>query len=133
MIIAQAGAFVFFALVIPIEVVFAKRDARRRTRVWSAAGELGPQWSWAVRRSPFYDAFLSGSLPYRSWPLVLAHSITGFAPTLLVACIALFFGGNRERDRLCRLCGATADAGRVSGRVVALVDSIAKAGPGFGS
>ena len=39
---AQALAFIFFALVIPIEVVFAKRDARRgRRRIRRPARQLG--------------------------------------------------------------------------------------------
>jgi MFS family permease len=136
MILAQAAAFVFFALVIPIEVVFAKEtlgagDAGYGALLasWGAGMVVGGMAFALLRRTP-----LRVLLPISVLAIGAAYLITGFAPTLLVACIASVLGGIGNGIEWVTLVTAVQQLTRAEyqARVVALVDSIGKAAPGIG-
>jgi MFS family permease len=136
MILAQAAAFVFFALVIPIEVVFAKEtlgagDAGYGALLasWGAGMVAGGTAFVLLRRTP-----LRVLLPIAVLAIGAAYLITGFAPTLLVACIASVVGGIGNGIEWVALVTAVQQLTRAEyqARVVSLVDSIGKAAPGIG-
>ena len=133
---AQALAFVFFAVVIPIEVVFAKETL--------GAGDSGYGAllaSWGV-------GMVMGSLAFAvlgrvTLPVLLAVSTlaiggaylaTSVAPTLLVACAASVVGGIGNGVQWVALVTAiqafTANA--YQARVVAMLEAVASAMPGVG-
>ena len=134
---AQAVAFVFFAIVIPIEVVFAKRtlDAgvtpamapcwRAGAPAWSSAGS--PSRSFGA--PPFASCWRSA--PWRS---AVAYLATGAAPTLLVACAASAVGGAGNGVQWVALMTAVQQLTRADyqARVISLLESLAAAMPGLG-
>jgi MFS family permease len=133
---AQAAAFVFFALVLPIEVVFAKETLD--------AGDTGYGFllaSWGagmVVGSLLFAALRQVSLRTLLWlatfSIGIAYLGTAVSPTLALACAASFIGGTGNGIQWIALVTAvqTLTNAAQQARVLALLGSIASAMPGLG-
>jgi MFS family permease len=133
---AQAAAFVFFALVLPIEVVFAKEtlDAGDfgyglMLASWGAgmlAGSL--VFAAAGRRT------LRGLLVASTLAIGLAYLGIAAAPTLAVACAASLLGGTGNGVQWIALVTAVQELTpeAFQARILALLEAIASAMPGIG-
>jgi MFS family permease len=136
LLIAQAAAFIFFALVLPIEVVFAKETLD--------AGDTGYGFllaSWGagmVTGSLLFAGLRQVSLRRLLWLSTFAIGVAylgiGAAPTLAVACAASFVGGTGNGIQWIALVTAVQTLTRAAqqARVLALLGSIASAMPGVG-
>jgi MFS family permease len=82
-----------------------------------------------LRRIP-----LRALLPISVFAIGAAYLITGFAPTLLIACIASVLGGVGNGIEWVTLVTAAQQLTRAEyqARVVSLVESVGKAAPGLG-
>ncbi len=133
---AQAIAFVFLTIVIPIEVVFAKETLD--------AGDLGYGMllaSWGAGMVVGSVAFallrrvsLRVLLPISTLAVGVAYLLTGAAPTLAFACAASVLGGAGNGIEWVALVTAVQQLTRAEyqARVASLVESVAKAAPGIG-
>jgi MFS family permease len=133
---AEAVAFAFFAVVIPIEVVFAKEtlDAGNAgygalLASWGTGMVAGGLAFVALRR-----VSLRSLLAISTLAIGCAYLGTGAAPTLLIACLASAVGGAGNgvqwvgvMTAVQQLTGADYQA-----RVISLLESLAKATPGIG-
>lgn len=133
---AEGAAFVFFFVVIPIEVVFAKETLD--------AGDAG----YGALLSSWGAGMVAGSLMFAalrrlSLRVLLAVSTvaigfgylgTGVAPTLLVACAASVVGGAGNGVQWVALISAVQELTTVDyqARVVAMLESLSSAMPGIG-
>jgi MFS family permease len=133
---AQALAFVFFAVVIPIEVVFAKEtldagDAGYGALLasWGAGMVLGSLAFAALGR-----ASLRGLLAFSTMAIGAAYLGMGAAPTLVLACGAAAIGGVGNGVQWVALVTAVqaVTAAPYQARVVATLEAIASAMPGLG-
>ena len=133
---AQALAFVFFALVIPIEVVFAKEtldagDAGYGALLasWGAGMVVGSLLFAALRRIP-----LRGLLLVSTLAIGVAYLATAVSPTLAVACAASVIGGLGNGVQWIALVTAVQELTRAAyqARVLALLEALASAMPGAG-
>jgi MFS family permease len=133
---AQAMAFVFFAIVIPIEVVFAKQTLGAGDAGYGAllaswgAGMVAGGLAFAVfRRTPLHILLAISTLA-----IGFAYLATGAAPTLLVACIASAIGGAGNGIQWVALITAVQQLTRADyqARVLSLLESLAAAMPGLG-
>jgi MFS family permease len=133
---AQAMAFVFFAIVIPIEVVFAKRtldagDAGYGALLasWGGGMVVGGLAFAVLRRTPLHILLAISTLT-----IGFAYLATGAAPTLLVACVASAIGGAGNGIQWVALITAVQQLTRADyqARVLALLESLAAAMPGLG-
>jgi MFS family permease len=136
LIAAQAAAFVFFAAVIPIEVIYAKAtlDAGDSgygalLASWGTGMVVGSLLFARVRRAPLPALLLASTLAVGTAYLGLA-----VAPTLVVACAASIVGGAGNGVQWVSVMSAvqemTADA--YQARVVGLLESVGAAMPGVG-
>ena len=133
---AQAAAFVFFALVIPVEVAFAKETLD--------AGDFG----YGLLLASWGTGMVTGSLLFASLRRIsllalvglstgaigLAYVGTALSPTLAVACAASVFGGlGNGVQWVALVTEVQALTERVyQARVVALLESAGSAMPGVG-
>jgi MFS family permease len=133
---AQAAAFTFFAVVIPIEVVFAKQtldagDAGYGALLasWGAGMVAGSLLFAAVRRADLRLLLVLSTLA-----IGVAYLVTGLAPTLLVACVASVLGGLGNGIQWVALVTAVQELTGTAyqARVIAMLESIASAMPGLG-
>ena len=133
---AQALAFVFFALVIPIEVVFAKQtldagDAGYGVLLasWGVGMVAGSLLFAALRRVP-----LRGLLLVSTLAIGVAYLATSVSPTLAVACAASVIGGLGNGVQWIALVTAVQEltSGAYQARVLALLEALASAMPGAG-
>ncbi len=133
---AQALAFVFFSLVIPIEVVFAKRtldagDAGYGALLasWGAGMLVGSVVFAAFKRVPLRTLLFFSTLAIGA-----AYLGTAIAPTLAVACAASFVGGLGNGVQWIALVTAVQELTRAAfqARVLALLEALASAMPGIG-
>jgi MFS family permease len=133
---AQAAAFVFFSLVIPIEVIFAKQalgtgDAGYGALLasWGAGMVLG-SLTFAGLRGVSLRALLLGS----TVAIGAAYLGIAAAPTLLVACLVSVVGGIGNGTQWIALVTAVQELTRATyqARVLALLESVASAMPGAG-
>jgi MFS family permease len=133
---AQAAAIVFFSLVIPIEVFFAKQtldagDAGYGALLasWGAGMVLG-SLAFAGLRAVALHTLLLGS----TVAIGAAYLATAAAPTLLVACLASVVGGVGNGIQWTALVTAVQELTRATyqARVLALLEAIASAMPGVG-
>jgi MFS family permease len=136
LIAAQAVAFVFFTIVIPIEVVFAKEtlDAGdlgygALLASWGAGMVLGSLAFALLRR-----VSLRVLLPLATMAVGVAYLLTGAAPSLAFACAASVLGGAGNGIEWVALVTAVQQLTRAEyqARVASLVESVAKAAPGIG-
>ena len=133
---AQAAAIVFFSLVIPIEIFFAKQtldagDAGYGALLasWGAGMVLG-SLAFAGLRAVALHTLLLGS----TVAIGAAYLATAAAPTLLVACLASVVGGVGNGIQWTALVTAVQELKRATyqARVLALLEAIASAMPGVG-
>ncbi len=133
---AQALAFIFFSLVIPIEVVFAKStldagDAGYGALLasWGAGMVIGSLAFVAVRRLP-----LPALLFFSTLAIGIAYLATAVSPTLAVACAASLLGGIGNGVEWIALITAVQELTRAAyqARVLALLEALASAMPGIG-
>lgn len=133
---AQGAAFVFFALVIPIEVVFAKQTLGTGD---AGYGALLASWgAGMVLGSLLFTRFSGHSLRALLFVSTLAIGAaylgTAAAPTLLVACLASAVGGTGNGVQWIALVTAVQELTRSAyqARVLALLEALASAAPGIG-
>jgi MFS family permease len=133
---AQAVAFVFFALVIPIEVVFVKEtlgsgDAGYGVFLasWGAGMVAGSLLFTAVRRLEL-SILLAGS----TLAIGLAYLGTSVAPTLAIACAASVVGGVGNGVQWVAMITTVQELTRQAyqARVLSLLEALASAMPGIG-
>ena len=133
---AQAFAFISFAIVIPIEVVFAKRtldagDAGYGALLasWGAGMVVGGLAFAVLRRTPLRILLVASTLA-----IGCAYLATGAAPTLLAACIASAVGGAGNGIQWVALITAVQQltGADYQARVISLLESLAAAMPGVG-
>jgi MFS family permease len=132
----QAAAFIFFALVIPVEVVFAKEtldagDAGYGALLasWGAGMVVGSLLFAGLRRVPLWTLLVVSTAA-----IGVAYLATSLAPTLLVACCASAFGGLGNGIQWIALVTAVQELTRATyqARVLALLEALASAMPGVG-
>lgn len=136
LMVAEGLAFIFFALVLPIEVAFAKETLD--------AGDVGYGLllgSWGVGMvigsvvfSALRNASLRALLAAGTLAIGVAYCLTGIAPTLAFACAASVLGGAGNGVQwvavITAIQGLT--AGRYQARVVGLLESVASGMSGIG-
>ena len=129
-------AFVFFAVVIPIEVVFAKETLDAGDAGYGALlASWGAAWSSAGSRSrPCGATELRILLPASTLAIGCAYLATGAAPTLFAACVASAVGGAGNGIQWVALITAVQQLTRADyqARVISLLESLGTAMPGVG-
>jgi MFS family permease len=136
LLLAQGAAFVFFAAVIPIEVIYAKQtlDAGDSgygllLASWGVGMVLGSIVFATVRRAPLPILLLFSTLVVGAGYLGLAA-----APTLALACAASILGGAGNGVQWVSVISAVQEltAGGMQARVMSVLESIGAAMPGVG-
>ncbi len=136
LLIAQGAAFVFFAAVIPVEVVYVKETLGAgdsgyglMLASWGVGMVLGSILFAAVRRLPLAYLLLFSTLAVGAGYLGLAA-----APTLAVACVASVVGGAGNGVQWVSAISAVQEltAQGMQARVLAVLESIGAAMPGIG-
>jgi MFS family permease len=133
----QALAFVFFTLVLPIEIVFAKETLDAGD---SGYGALLSSWGagMVIGSVVFVAGARRVSLPIQ---LFMSTAMIGCAylgmagaQTIVVACVAATVGGIGNGVQWVALMSAVQEltASRYQARVVGLLESIGRVMPGFG-
>jgi len=133
---AQAGALVFFSLVVPIEVIYAKEtldagDAGYGLLLasWGAGMVLGSGVFATLRRAPLPILLFFSTVAIGTGYLGMA-----LAQGLAVACAASVVGGIGNGVQWVALISAVQEltVQRMQARVVGTLESIASAAPGLG-
>jgi MFS family permease len=136
LLIAQGAAFVFFAAVIPVEVVYAKQslgtgDAGYGLMLasWGVGMVLGSLLFAAVRRASLAHLLLFSTLAVGAGYLALAA-----APNLALACVASILGGAGNGVQWVSAVSAVQEltAPAMQARVMSVLESIGAAMPGLG-
>jgi MFS family permease len=136
LISAQGAAFVFFYVVIPIEVVFAKETLGAGDAGYGAllaswgAGMVAGGLLFAVLRR----LSLGALLVFSTLAIGASYLGTAAAPTLLVACLAAAIGGTGNGVQWVALLSAVQEMTETpyQARVISMLESIASAAPGVG-
>lgn len=133
---AQTAACVFFAVVIPVEVVFAKQtlgagDAGYGALLasWGAGMVIGGFAFAALRRASLQALLVIGTAA-----VGCAYLATAAAPTLLIACLAAAAGGIGNGIQWVAVMTAVQQltSDQFQARIISLLESLAKASPGLG-
>jgi MFS family permease len=133
---AQGAAFIFFAAVIPIEVVYAKQTLAASDSgygallaSWGAGMLIGSVLFAGMRRGPLPVLLLISTLVVGAAYLGLAA-----APTLGLACAASAVGGIGNGVQWVSLVTAVQEMTRqfLQARVMAVLESVGAAMPGLG-
>jgi MFS family permease len=133
---AQAGAFVFFSAVLPIEVIYAKEtlgagDAGYGLLLgsWGGGMVLGGLVFAVLRRAPLAALLLVSTLAIGAGYIAM-----GLAPTLAVACAAATLGGAGNGVQWVAVISAVQELTRegMQARVIGVLESIGAAMPGIG-
>jgi MFS family permease len=133
---AQAGAFVFFAAVLPIEVIYAKQtlgagDAGYGLLLgsWGGGMVLGGIVFAALRRAPLPSLLLFSTLAIGAGYLAMAA-----APSLAFACAAAALGGAGNGVQWVAVVSAVQELTTedMQARVMSVLESIGAAMPGIG-
>lgn len=136
LLIAQGAAFIFFAAVIPIEVIYSKQTLAAGDSgyglllaSWGVGMVLGSIVFATVRRAPLPVLLLFSTLVVGAGYLGLAA-----APTLAVACAASVLGGAGNGVQWVSVISAVQEltAGGMQARVMSVLESIGAAMPGVG-
>ncbi|MDX6625126.1 MAG: hypothetical protein QOE56_115 [Solirubrobacterales bacterium] len=136
LLLAQGAAFVFFAAVIPVEVIYVKQTLGSSDSAygfllasWGAGMVVGSFLFAAIRRLPLAYLLLFSTLAVAAGYLGLAA-----APTLTVACAASVLGGTGNGVQWVSTISAVQEltAGGMQARVMAVLESIGAAMPGVG-
>lgn len=136
LLIAQAGAFIFFAAVLPIEVIYAKQTLGAGDSgyglllaSWGGGMVLGGIAFALVRRAPLPYLLLFSTLTVGAGYLGLSA-----APTLALACAASVLGGAGNGMQWVAVVSAVQEltAQSMQARVMSVLESIGAAMPGVG-
>jgi MFS family permease len=136
LLIAQGAAFVFFAAVIPVEVIYAKQTLGTSDSgyglmlaSWGVGMVLGSLLFAAVRKAPLAYLLLFSTLAVGAGYLGLAA-----APTLALACVASVVGGAGNGVQWVSAISAVQEltAQGMQARVMSVLESIGAAMPGVG-
>ncbi len=136
LLIAQGAAFVFFAAVIPVEVIYAKQTLGASDSgyglmlaSWGAGMVLGSLIFAAVRRASLALLLLISTLAVGAGYVALAA-----APTLAFACAASVLGGAGNGVQWVSAISAVQEltVAAMQARVMAVLESIGAAMPGLG-
>jgi MFS family permease len=136
LIVAEGAAIAFFALVLPIEVVFALETLDAGD---AGYGALLAAWGVGMLLGAFLFAglrhrSLRGLLAISTLAIGLSYLATAAAPSLLVACLAALVGGTGNGVQWVALVSAVQELTeeRFQARVVSVLESAASAAPGVG-
>lgn len=136
LLIAQGAAFVFFAAVVPIEVVYAKETLQTSDSgfglmlaSWGVGMVFGSLIFAAIRRASLPLLLLCSTLAVGAGYLGLAA-----APSLAAACIASVVGGAGNGVQWVAAVSAIQEltAATMQARVMSVLESIGAAMPGVG-
>jgi MFS family permease len=136
LLIAQGAAFVFFAAVVPVEVIYAKETLGTSDSgfglmlaSWGVGMVLGSLIFAGIRKAPLPYLLLFSTLGVGAGYLGLA-----FAPTLAVACLASVIGGAGNGVQWVSAISAVQEltAAGMQARVMSVLESIGAAMPGVG-
>lgn len=136
LLLAQGAAFVFFAAVIPVEVVYAKEtlgagDAGYGLMLaaWGAGMVIGSVVFAAVRKASLALLLLFSTLAVGAGYVGLAA-----APTLVLACVASAVGGTGNGVQWVTAVSAVQEltVPGMQARVMSVLESIGAATPGVG-
>jgi MFS family permease len=136
LLLAQGAAFVFFAAVIPIEVIYAKETLGSGD---SGYGALLASWGVGM----VFGSLIFARLRRSGFPLLLVGSTLAVgaaylglaaAPTLVVACAVSVLGGAGNGVQWVSMVSAIQEMTRSSmqARVMSVLESIGAAMPGLG-
>ena len=135
-LLAQGAAFVFFAAVIPVEVVYVKQTLGSNDTgygamlaCWGVGMVIGSLLFAAVRQASLAYLLLFSTLAVAAGYLGLAA-----APTLAVACAVAAVGGAGNGVQWVSAISAVQEltAEAMQARVMSVLESIGAAMPGFG-
>ena len=133
---AQGAAFVFFAAVLPIEVIYAKESLGTgdtgyglMLSSWGAGMVLGSLIFARIRETP-----LGYQLLFSTLGVGVGYIALGFAPTLALACAASVVGGAGNGVQWVAAISAVQEltAEAMQARVMSVLESIGAAMPGVG-
>ncbi len=136
LLIAQGAAFVFFAAVIPVEVIYAKETLGTSDSgyglmltAWGVGMVLGSLVFAAIRRAPLPVLLFFSTLAVGAGYLGLAA-----APNLALACVASVIGGAGNGVQWVSAISAVQEltAAEMQARVISVLESIGAAMPGIG-
>jgi MFS family permease len=136
LLLAQGAAFVFFAAVIPVEVVYAKETLGTSDSgyglmlaSWGAGMVIGSFVFAAMRRLSILLLLFFSTLAVGAGYLGLA-----VAPTLALACVASVIGGAGNGVQWVSMISAVQEltAPGMQARVMSVLESIGAAMPGVG-
>jgi len=136
LLLAQGAAFIFFAAVIPVEVVYAKETLGASDSgygimlaSWGVGMVLGSFVFAAVRRASLALLLLFSTLAVGAGYLGLAA-----APTLALACAASVLGGTGNGVQWVSTISAVQEmtVAGMQARVMSVLESIGAAMPGLG-
>jgi MFS family permease len=136
LLIAQGAAFVFFAAVIPVEVIYAKETLGAgdsgyglMLASWGVGMVLGSFVFAAVRRASLALLLFISTLAVGAGYLGLAAS-----PTLAVACSAAILGGTGNGVQWVSTISAVQEmtVAGMQARVMSVLESVGAAMPGLG-
>jgi MFS family permease len=133
---AEGVAFVFFALVLPIEVAFAKETLDAGDfgyglllAAWGVGMVVGSVLFSSLRETPLTTLLIGGT-----FAIGVAYAATGLAPSLAVACAASAVGGAGNGVQWVAVVTAVQNltAGPYQARVIGLLESLASGLSGVG-
>jgi MFS family permease len=133
---AEGVAFVFFALVLPIEVAFAKDTLDAGDfgyglllAAWGVGMVVGSIVFSSLRDTPLTTLLIGGT-----FAIGVAYAATGVAPSLAVACAASVVGGAGNGVQWVAVVTAVQNltAGPYQARVIGLLESLASGLSGVG-
>lgn len=133
---AQAGAFVFFAAVIPVEVIYAKQTLGAGDTgyglllgSWGGGMVIGSIVFATLRRAPLPALLFVSTVAVGAGYLFMAA-----APTLALACVAAALGGAGNGVQWVAFVSAVQDltTAAMQARVMSVLESIGAAMPGIG-
>lgn len=133
---AQAGAFVFFAAVLPIEVIYAKETLEAGDAGYGLL--LGSWGAGMVAGSLVFAALRRASLPmllfFSTAAVGVGYLGMAAAPGLAIACGASAVGGAGNGVQWVSVVSAVQELTRQSmqARVIAVLESVGAAMPGVG-
>jgi MFS family permease len=136
LIVGQAVAILFFTLIIPIEVVYAKETLDSTSlgfgvliASWGLGILLGSALFARMRSTPLGTLVLASTAA-----IGVAYAVMAGAPTLLIACLASVLGGTGNGIQWVAVMTALQEAveERYQARTAGLLESAAAAVPGVG-
>ena len=133
---AQAAAFVFFAAVLPVEVIYAKETLDAGDTGYGLL--LGSWGAGMVSGSIVFATLRRAALPtllfFSTLAIGVGYLCMAAAPTLAIACAAAALGGAGNGVQWVALVSAVQDltVAKMQARVMSVLESIGAAMPGIG-